>query len=383
MTEDEAKQIAGYVINLSESQRYRATVQAVAGPALKVLGLLALVSVALGLVLNGTAFFTKSVPAGLTFVAKRVLLGDNFRPFLIERAAREMAYGHLCIGRNQAVDFDGDGDATDLIVEFYPSPSGCSYGSSSLGSTRDAVYAMLKEVEWKGLWPTYSLLRVVDRNTNGYPTAFDMEGPFLIGSIQGTDFLGNVIYGYANGTLHPFGQFRAIVSSLENAPARPRSQIGNRLFLFSEEGLMSFEVTPAGDFLSRRMSAQDIVDRNNAALVLEDGKKLESGGGPPPGNEALYQAAKQTVAACDLKVFLNGKAIVFESEAKGICIARTTVARTATIVANVPCRFTGFVQAEQFPWGKVYDPQKKEHRIQCPVEGKSGGHRYELIVGVE
>ena len=376
MTEEDAKKIAGYLASLSESARYRATLQRVTRSIAKWLGILALATTVATVVLNGTDFFTKTVPAVVAFMSKQLLLSHVLRPYLIRQVAVDLGYQMLCVCNHQVIDLDGDREATDLIVEFYPSARDCERKDD------DVIYVMLKESEWKGFFPKYTLLRTFSLNSLANHMTFTKEGAFLVGSVVGPDIAGYVVYGYANGLLHGFGGFQPLGNFVGEPP---RGQIGNRLFFATSQGLMSFEVRSNGEFSSTRMSAREIVERNDTALIIEDERMLRPTDKVPFANGLRnYTPATQTLPRCFSEVFNNGQGIVFtERNETDNCVARLKVNRATTIIANVRCKYEGFYQSRQFPWGKVYDPSVSSHSIKCPENDDDGSYQYELIIESE
>jgi hypothetical protein len=376
MTEDDAKKLADYIAGLSDSARYRILVQRISRSIVKWLGILALATTISTFVLNGTDFFTKSIPRATASVSKFVLLSPTFRPYLVRQIAADLGYSALCTGTHQVIDLDGDRESTDLIVQFFPDAQDCKGGSD------DAIYVILKESEWNEFLPKYTLLRTVSLKGLAYQMTFTKEGPFLIGSVIGADIAGFVIFGYANGLLHQFGGFQRLGNFLGDPP---RGQVGNRLFLAATQGLMSFEVTQNGEFLSKRLNASEIVERNGTALIIEDESGLTHVD-KADFHDGLgtYEPVTRQMSGCFPRVFVNGRGIIFTERNKdNNCVARLPANRAATIIANVRCKYDGFLQARQFPWGKVLDPTKTEHSIRCRMDDDDVNYLYELIVEIE
>src|SRR5690349_19343536 len=141
MDQAEFEKLVERVIESSTKQPDRQkTLRAVARRLIAVIGILTLLVTVGGFFLDGFAFFTRTLPRATAVVAKRILLSDNFRSLLVTHVAKQLAYDKLCTIDHQVVDFDGDGERTDLIIEFRaPGESGCEDYS------HDIVYTMLKE----------------------------------------------------------------------------------------------------------------------------------------------------------------------------------------------------------------------------------------------
>lgn len=363
----------------------------------------AVLSATVSFVLDGTEFINRKVPAAMAFLSKSILLRKTFRPLLIEQTVKtDPAYANLCLGESQVLDLDNDGNATDLLLTLFPRGEQVC---PDYNDTPETEYAILKEVEWRGLWPRFATVRTISRSDlgnfalgSGYGMTFEQLGPFLFGSIYGTEFAGYAIYGYANGVLQSLGQFRPVGSLIENPQAEPRAYIGNRLLLHAEEGLKSFELAPDGRFVTRSLSAYDIVEMNNAALVLEDSdhmdghfvEKLKANAKQrEPAEKAAdrYRLLSYPDTSCNHLVFMNGSQVDLkrtgrQSEA---CAADIPVSLGTVIISNMACEFQGFLESGQFPWGKVYDPAQRLHTISCPNDGdhEDGNFDYVLSVGLQ
>ncbi|KPH05043.1 hypothetical protein CO657_11095 [Rhizobium acidisoli] len=393
MDEADIKKIENLILRIVPQPDYRKAIRYIARKIIQGIGLLALVTAIVSFVLNGTELFTKTIPRMSAFVAKRVLLAKTFRPFLIRQIVEEeLAYADFCILSKDVADLDEDGEETDLLVKIAPVSEKDCTDTDPLNS----VDLILKETGWTNIWPSYALLQTIAREGIGtwpigtdYPVTLSVEGPFLIGSIYGTDFPGYAIYGYSSGVLHYFGRFSPLGAKVENPQAEP-SQIGNRLFLLSEQGMQSFEVTANGDFLQKRLTAREILERNNTALVIEDDNALpadavtaasSSTGGSDP---AAYKVANQSASGCDYIVYANGEGLPFTDKKDEVCEATVAITKTTSIISNVACVFSGFRKSSQFPWGWVYDDTITEHSFKCPDDGNEGSKfRYEITAELQ
>ncbi|CAN7783723.1 hypothetical protein LJR175_008344 [Variovorax sp. LjRoot175] len=354
----------------------------------------AVLSAAVSFAVNGNEFFTKKVPQAVAYLSKTFLLGGTLRPLLIRRIVeQDLAYSGMCSVRSSTHDLDGDGDASDLILELLPKEPNdtCSEEQSS-----DTVYVILKLGDWKGVWPTYTMLRTLARESTegwdqgtGYPMTFESRGSFLLGRIYGTDFPGYSVFGYANGVLHSFGDFRPIGSSRENetADSEPVMQIGNRMFLHAEEGVISFKITSDGQFVSEPLTSLDIVKRNNKALVVELFEEMPATAAATKLDvvrDSQSYISMNTDGRCGRYLFANGGPIKLEqsSGSPEKCTGSIQVTRSTVIVARTPCDFEGFRRAEQFPWGYVYDPAKTTHVMRCPYDAEHNSFEFEINVSL-
>jgi hypothetical protein len=360
----------------------------------------AVISATVSFVLDGTEFINKKVPAAMAFASKTILLRETFRPMLVERAIkRDPAYANLCLEDSQVLDLDSDGDATDLLVTFFP--RGEQPMCPERNETADTTYVILKEVAWRGFWPRFAVVRTISRSDignfslgSGYQMTFAQLGPFLFGSIYGTDFPGYAVYGYANGVLQSLGQYRPVGGLIKNPQAEPRAQIGNRLVLYAEEGMKSFELTPEGRFVTRSLSAYDIVEMNNLALVIEDSEKMptelaeklkaakSADADAADADVKRYELARDPHPNCNYMVFMNGRQIELKrgDEEKKICGADIPVSSGTVIISNAACDYQGFLESEHFPWGHVYDPAQSKHTVSCPADGDNDDGNFNYVL---
>jgi hypothetical protein len=353
----------------------------------------AILSAGVSLSVNGTEFFTKKIPQAVAFVSKKLLLGGTLRPTLIRRVVdQDLAYSDMCIGPSQTLDLDNDGDSSDLFLELYPKQTD---GACQISGSTDSIYVILKLEGWKGIWPTYTLLRALARTAEGdwglsidYSMVFESRGPFLVGSITGTDFTGYSVFGYANGVLHLFGNFRPFGSSreIQTEDALPIMQIGNRMFLNTEDAIISLEVTSQGQFVQEQMASLDIVKRHNSALVIELFENM-------PETPTLTDTGAQVQSyarpgkldpQCGRHLFANGGFIELKPARTPhvTCEGALSVFPTTVIVSRTPCDFEGFRRTNQFPWGYIYDPEKSSHVMNCPADGDHDGYHYRLMVSL-
>ncbi len=387
MKQEDIEKITKYVLRFVPARSYRRFIWRTVKLVGKWVAVLAVLSAVLSFALDGTEFIRKKIPQATAIVSKWVLLSEAFRPRLAKHVLEnDLAYSNFCIISNQLLDLDNDGDSTDLLIEFnFPDPkSGCTDRQSAY----PAVWVVLKEVAWRDIWPRYTLLRAISLEKAGLPMTFQQLGPFLLGGTYGTDFPGYQIFGYAGGVLHSFGYFSPVGSLMENPQAIPKAQIGNRLFLHTEQGMKSFEITPLGQFVTRSMSAHEIVEQNNTAFVIEDADKLpqdiRARMKNPKTTGSPLQATRYTLvetpdAPCTDVVFVNGVQATFKPEKIEMgtgdwqqCTSELKVSSVTAIISNVPCNYEGFRRAEQFPWGHIYDPNQSTHTIGCPAEGDKG-----------
>jgi len=348
----------------------------------KIIGSITLLSALISVVINGTEFFSKKIPSAVATVSKYVLLAKTGRPYLLKRLIEDdLALGAMCAGVVLVTDFDGDGQATDLVIQMLrpDEKGGCTEDAPSSTS-----YALMKDTPARGVWPKYTLLRLIARSDMGvfnqgtdYPMTFEQKGKFLVGSIHGTDFPGWIVYGYANGSMHEFGRYRPLGSLSEIEESEPIAQIGDKLFLPTEGGILSLEITPSGQFVETTLTSVDIVQRNNAALVLDVFSTAPEFGKPSSQDQDAANLGGRAAAAsfetCGYWGTGNGTPLVLHASPAGgaRCIGELHVAPITSILPMVMCEFDGFKQSKQFPWGKVVDPTAKESSIKCPVDGGS------------
>jgi hypothetical protein len=364
----------------------------------------AIISATVSFVLDGTEFINKKLPAAMAFLSKTVLLRETFRPVLVERVVKkDPGYANLCLEESQVLDLDNDGNATDLLVTFFP--RGERATCPERNETADTIYVILKEVEWRGFWPRFAVVRTIARSDignfalgSGYKMTFEQLGPFLFGSVYGTDFGAYAIYGYSNGVLQSLGQYQPVGSLIENPQAQPRAQIGNRLLLYAEEGMKSFELTPEGRFVTRSLSAYDIVEMNNSALVIEDSEKMDTefvtklketksaDAEAADANVRRYKLLSDPHQDCSsLTVFMNGEQIELKprGEQEKICGADILISSGTVIMANVACDYQGFLETKHFPWGQVYDPSQPKHTISCPDDGDNDDSTFQYVLTIK
>lgn len=347
----------------------------------KIVGGITLLSVVTSFVINGNELFTKKIPSVMASVSKHVLLAKTGRPYLLKRLIEDdLALSGMCAGTVLVTDFDGDGQATDMVIQLLRPDE---KGSCTEDYPSSTSYALMKDSPSSGLWPKYTLLRFIARSDigaysqgTGDPLSFEQKGKFLVGSIYGTDSPGWVIYGYANGSMHEFGRYRPLGSLSEIEGSEPIAQIGDKLFLPTEDGIRGLEITPDGKFVEAKLTSFDIVQRNNAALVLNmfnTDPAIDAVQSKGQCALAVDPVAEASFKACGNWVTGNGVSIELKPDTTigPPCIGELHVARITSILPMVSCDFKGFKQSQQFPWGKVLDPTAKEASIRCPVDGES------------
>lgn len=344
---------------------------------------------------NGKELFTKKIPSAIASISKYLLLAETGRPYLLKRLIeQDLALTGMCPGKVLLSDFDGDGQATDLVIELLMLDE---EGRCTQDLPDSTAYALMKDSPSTDLWPQYTLLRLIARSDigtfhhgTGYPLAFEQRGKFLVGSIYGTDFPGWVVYGYANGQMYEFGRYRPLGSLSEIEGSEPISQIGDKLFLPTETGILSLEITSDGTFNEVKLSPNDIVQRNNAALVLEvfstkpDDDVLKDV--QAYAGDDLKVVANAAFDACGYWAIANGLPIALKASASpgAPCVGELRVSPITTVLPMVICDFKGFKQTLQFPWGRVLDPDAQDPSITCPIDGESeslGGFTLKVSVG--
>lgn len=355
---------------------------------------IAVVWSAVSILLNGSEFFTDKLPKALATVSRHLLLAKTLRPILIDRIAdRELAYAHLCVRGSERLDLDGDGVTTDLLIEFRPRRDGKCTDEIDFG----VVYAVMKETGWNSVWPNYTLLRML--TPQSYPPVevgienpmnFQGFGKFLVGSIYAASFTGWIVYGYANGELHEFGRYRPLGSDDGMESTQPFMQVGSRLFIQTQRDFLMLRITPGGEFIEAVMTIDDVIKRNNTAILLDT--LTEARVVAQPVSAALVPEAQaatteyrvdddKAIEQCGYVLLLNGAEV--DMTPRGgegpRCSGEITVDATAQISPLIICEFTGFAQSRQFPWGYVPD-SSGVHRIRCPSNDTRYG--FELLVRV-
>lgn len=342
------------------------------------------------ILLNGSEFFTDKLPKAVATVSKHLLLAKTLRPILVNRIAkRELAYEHSCIRGSQLLDLDGNGAATDLLIEFRPKRNGRCTEGIDFGT----AYAVLKETGWSGMWPEYTLLRLLSPQTYAVadvgtdsPMNFQGFGSFLVGSVYGANFAGWIVYGYANGELREFGRYKPLGSDEGMESTQPFMQVGSRLFIQTQRDFRMLRITPDGEFIETVMTVEDVVKRNNAAIVLDSlsNPRLIPAEVPEQEADASRYLVSDEVAIeqCGHVVLINGEVAAMAPLKDGgtHCGGEVTIAATNQIAPLIVCEFTGFSQSRQFPWGFVPD-DSAIHKIRCPDNSDARG--FELNVKVE
>lgn len=222
----------------------------------KAIAFFTLLSGLISFVINGTDLFTKKIPSANASISKYVLLAKTGRPYLLRQLIeKDLALPGMCPGKVLVSDFDGDGQATDLVIELLARDE---EGSCTQDPPKSTAYALMKDSPSSNFWPKYTLLRLITRDDQGtfaqgtgYPLTFQQMGKFLVGSIYGTDFPGWILYGYSNGEMHEFGRYRPLGSLSEVEGSEPISEIGDKLFIPTEAGILSLEITANGQFKKR------------------------------------------------------------------------------------------------------------------------------------
>lgn len=387
MLEDTLKKISALLLPRIRNRRWRGYLARFGDRLIRIVGVVTLASAVISLGLAGSEFVTRTIPNIFAAASRTVLLAGTLRPLLLDRIIRDdLGYRGQCVAGDQVVDLDRDGWASDLIVTIHPKETidnrlACPkqfHGGS-------AVHLILKEVQWSGWRPKYALLHAF---SVGIPTHFYTTGPFVIGVTAARVNPGYHIYAYHNGALLAFGSYRS------SADEAPQLQVGGRLFMKTYDEFMSFEITPAGEARSQRMTAHDIVARNNTAVIIEDESRLsdeakaaiekiragQSQGWLPVGN---YDRPAGADPKCDFTVFQNAYPIDFKpaSDGSSTCTAELNVDLTTQIAVNMPCSFRGFTQSPQFPWGWIFDEREKDHFVSCP-EREDDDESYSYVIRV-
>lgn len=362
----------------------------------KAIAFFTLLSGLISFVINGTELFTKKIPSAIASISKYVLLAKTGRPYLLRKLIeKDLALPGMCPGKVLVSDFDGDGQATDLVIELLPRDE---EGSCTQDPPESTAYALMKDSPSSNFWPKYTLLRLITRDDQGtfaqgtgYPLTFQQMGKFLVGSIFGADFPGWILYGYSNGEMHEFGRYRPLGSLSEVEGSEPISEIGDKLFIPTEAGILSLEIAANGQFKETKLVPKEIVQRNNSALVLEvfstspDDDTIKDV--QVYSTEELKTVANASFNACGYWIVANGVPIALEASASPgpRCVGKLGVAPITTVLAMAACNFNGFKQTLQFPWGWVVDPGAKDPSITCPVDGESespGGFSLKVPFGV-
>lgn len=397
MRESDVERIQKFLLGMVDSPRSKVRIRRTTGRFLKVVVVLAIISSVAGFIANGTDFFTRKIPSAASWAFGSVVYSKNFVPLLSERVvAEQLGLGDVCTDRTILADFDQDGKKTDLVIAVNRTVDGVcdGYGPSTM-------YAVFKEIDGTGFWPNYSLLRLIRVSDfgsfslgSGLPVSFEVYDKFLVATSFGTDFPGHIVFGYANGILHQFGFFSPLGAHRESPQGAPVLLVGNYLFLPAEEGMMSFSITPTGDFVSRPMTAKDIVARNNSAIVIEDEENFSNEtvetiafvNNSSTDEDNLGQGYKLGNVEndhCSNIVFANGEFLDFERvDGETTCSASIEVLIGSVFVSNVPCNYVGFFTTTHFPWGWQPDPASDSHAILCPEDGESDGFSYMITVQI-
>src|SRR4051794_35273877 len=108
MTEADAEKVVDLVSKVIRDEKRRISLKSIARPVIALIGVVTVLATVCGLILDGFSFFNEKVPHAVAFVAKRILLSDNFRGVLVQRVTKQMAYDKLCIIDHRVLDFDDD-----------------------------------------------------------------------------------------------------------------------------------------------------------------------------------------------------------------------------------------------------------------------------------
>ena len=370
MEADNLQKIAEFINKESKS----VTLKRISALILKGIAILIFVSSISSIIINGKDFFLKQIPSALGTFSKFVMLGSTFRPFLIHHILHEdFHYSNMCIFTSSILDLNGD-KSSDLLVHMYPKTQ-----AEAQQPCRDVGFSafltvVLKEVEWKGFWPTYNLLLL--SNGNGLPMSFQDYGPFLVGQPGGIDSAWYAVYGYSSGLLHDFGPFTARGGLTETPDSPEPARIGNHLYMHLDGGFFRFTAGPDGAFSVRNMKKDEVVSINNEVLFIQTAIGQSSDATTDTItyefiNGDAYTVTQHFETTCDIAVFVNGDPLCCEpahGEKNAACNANLEVRPTNIITADVACLFEGFVPMKQFPWGMVWDNSKPNHVIRCPIE---------------
>jgi hypothetical protein len=353
---------------------------------------IAVVSGGVSYVLNGKDFFTEKLPRAIAYVAKFVLLGGTFRPVLVRHVIeKDLGYAHMCVDQLNALDLDNDGEASDLILSLYPQARN---GTCEDPMSLSTIYVVLKLNTWQGIWPRYQSVSTLARSSEGgwgvetsLPMTFASYGSFLVARTSGTDFPGYMVFGYANGVLHSYGRFRPMGSSfeVEDEDAEPVLQIGNQMFLNTEDGIYRFQVSNQDTFVpAKPLTSLEIVERNNAALILERFEQMPINPRlTDNGTPVQTYVRSKTRSDCGSFLFANGDQVPLLTSRLADttrCAGELQVSRTTVITPRIPCAAEGLRRTTQFPWGYVYDPSSTRHVLACPLDGDHDSFEFEIDV---
>ncbi|MGH8439426.1 MAG: hypothetical protein ACRERW_10285 [Pseudomonas sp.] len=385
--------VRGIAKHFNPTQRQK--VHSVGRAVWKAIAVFTLLSGLLSYAVNGTELFTQKIPSAIAAISKYVLLAKTGRPYLLRQLIeKDLALTGRCPGKVLVSDFDADGQSTDLVIELLTLNE---EGSCTRDLPESTAYALMKDSPSSNLWPRYTLLRLIARSDignfklgTGYSLTFEQMGKFLVGSIYGSDSPGWVVYAYSNGQMHEFGRYRPLGSLSEIEGSEPISQIGDKLFIPTDAGIRSFEITSDGQFKETKLAPKDIVQRNNSALVLEvfsttpDDAALEDVRVYATDN--LKMVASAAFDTCGYWALANGVPLALETSAspEPRCVGKLEVAPITTVFPMVACNFKGFKQTLQFPWGWTVDPAAQDPSITCPIDGESespGGFTLKVYLG--
>jgi hypothetical protein len=386
MVEDTLQKVRAFLLRNVRNHRLRTYIGRFGDRVIRLVGVVTVVSAIVTFALAGSEFFTKTVPKIFAATSRTILLAGTLRPILIDYILRDdLGYQGQCLVKDLVIDLDRDGWASDLIIGISPKEEGAD---KSLTCSHDdfprADYALiLKELPWSGWRPKYTLLHTF---SSGIPTDFEVMGPFVVITTAAQHYPGYHIFAYGSGTLYALGSYRIAWDEA------PNLQVGGRLFIKTTDGYRSFEITPLGQAGTQLMTARDVVARNNAALIIEDGSRMSEDAKTeitkPRDNIGWvtfgdYAESTGSDSACkELSVFKNGDPLDFKQPStERPCTAEVKVDLITQIsFTNISCSFSGFTQSPQFPWGWLYDATKSEHEIRCPEDDRDS---YDYVITVK
>jgi len=365
MTPEDVKKLEDFALTRLKGERTRRLVKRLA-----TWSVVAVVSVTIfSFIIDGTELFTQRLPALSAILSLKIMLGQTFRSILVkELIYDDLSYDsrYICIVSHQLLDLENTGDPSDLLIVLARSPDAGSPGQCGQDFPADQLfYVLLKEIEWKRIWPKYALVSLIRQLE--LPVIFEGQGPFLVGTTYGTSSAGYIVFGYAHGVLHQYGRYFELGAregvQVEGSTAH-FSYLGKQLFIQTDDGFLNFVITPNGTFEEHRMSSQDIVDQFNAAVVIADTGTLAANG-------------CSTVTAGGENVTL----VTSSKQSDSQCVGTITIDPEDVIVTDaIACEYIGLRQTKQFPWGYVFDGSQKAHYFSCPLSDRDKQFDYRINV---
>lgn len=342
---------------------WRRRVSGYTGRLIRIAGLATLVSTIVTFVLTGFDFFTVTIPNAGAALSRTALLGPILRPVLVDLVLKEdLGYGSQCVGNTDVIDLDGDGSSTDLLLTIYPRAAngGCADEGDSARSAIE-THLILKDQDWHDWRPRYAQLLAF---APGIPARLSTRGSFIVASTAARLNPAFRVYAYSNGALLSFGRYQS-----PGGDAPKTFQLGRQMFMRTMDGFVNVEVTLSGEARTIVMTRDDIIARNNTAIVIEDWKRL-----PKAQQNARLELPADPPCA-GRKVSVSGERLL---EFNQTCTATLEIAPIEQIVTNVSCDGDGVRLAPQFPWGWMIDATAAKHVLKCDGNGRDYGFEIEV-----